>query len=234
VVLQGPSGTWEMWAALYILEGAVAEVRGSAFDGWVDVSDGASVTFEDSAFTGHAYFEGPGQMTLRGNSFAANAGTGNGGAEFVGVPNGIFEGNEVTAGAIAVAGGTDVEIRDNVVGALGIQVLDEGTQALISANTIAPTRSGITVGPGASATIEGNSITGGLVGLNLQSAAVRAEANTITGAQNGISVVGDATPTITGNTLCDNDTDLRVSEGNPTSLEGNEVCPPGASPAASG
>ena len=37
-----------------------------------------------------------------------------------------------------------------------------------------------------------------------------------------------------GNSLCDNGTDLRVDEGNPTTLDGNEVCPPDASPAASG
>jgi parallel beta-helix repeat protein len=223
IVLDGPPGTWEYWAALYILGDSRAHVLGSALNGYVHIGNGSSPTIEDTDIADRVYIDGSAEAQLLGDSFSSNPRSGYSGVHFVAGSIGSFEGNDLTAGAIEVSEGSDVEVRDNVVGGEGVRVSGEGTTATITGNTIAATF-GISVGPGAEATIEGNTITGGMTGLALQSDSVRAESNTITGARIGIRVAGSATPTLTGNSLCDNETNLRVDDGNPTTLDGNEVC----------
>ena len=58
---------------------------------------------------------------------------------------------------------------------------------MITGNTVSSNQRGIDVGVAADATIEGNTITGGLAGLFLASDAVLAEGNTITGARTASS-----------------------------------------------
>jgi parallel beta-helix repeat protein len=230
IVLEGPSGTWQYYAALYILGASSAEVVESELDGYVSIDEGASPTIEDTDIANQVDIGGSADVLLRGNRFLPNTRD-----SYVGVilrdSTGVFEGNDLEAGALTISEGSRVEVRDNTrIAGSGISVIDQGTSATITGNTVSSNLTGIDVRAGATATIGGNSITGSAAGLTLASDAVTVEGNTITGSRTGIVVVGEATPTIIGNTLCDNETDLRVEEGNPTTLEGNEVCPESASP----
>jgi Right handed beta helix region/Pectinesterase len=234
VVLDGPGGTWGAWAALYIVGESLATISSSSFDGFTKVEGGASATFDASVHTGRVSIDGPGRTVLRGNTFRDNTSTGNGGVDVNSGAIVLVEAADFEVGSGGACPAGDVTAYDYVVGGRGIEVLGAGTNATITGSTFSTSCAGIIAREGAEATIEGNTITGGLVGLDLRTDAARVEANSITGADVGISVIGTATPTLAGNTLCDNGTDLRVDEGNPTTLEGNEVCPADASPAASG
>jgi hypothetical protein len=225
VILEGPPGTYQVWAALYILGGSRAHLVGSELHGYVAIEDGSSPTIEDTSIVGQLYVGGAVDAVLRGDTFSLNPRTGNGGVTVAG-STGSFEGNDLAAGALEITEGSDVVVRDNTIGGRGVKVSGEGTSASITGNKVTSSPWGIDVGPGAEATIQGNTITGGAAGLVLASDAVRAEGNTITGVQNGIVVNGDAAPTITGNSFCDNEQDLVVPEGSTLVLDpSNEVCP---------
>jgi hypothetical protein len=225
VILEGPPGTYQYWAALYIVGGSQPHVVGSELHGYVAIEGGSSPTIEDTAFAGQLYLDGAVDAVLRGDTFGTEPRSSYRGVIVAG-STGIFEGNDLAAGALEIAEGSDVVVRDNTLGGLGVTVIGEGTTASITGNMVTSSQSGIHVGPGAEATIEGNTITGSSNGPALASDAVRAEGNTITGARTGITVAGDATPTITGNSFCDNEQDLVVPEGSTLVLDpSNEVCP---------
>jgi parallel beta-helix repeat protein len=225
VILEGPPGTYQYWAALYILGGSRAHVVGSELHGYVAIEGGSSPTIEDSAIAGQLYVDGAVDAVLRGDTFSSSPRDGYSGVILAG-STGTFEGNDLADGALEITAGSDVVVRDNTVGGQGVKVSGEGTTASITGNMVTSSQRGIDVGPGAEATIEGNTITGGSAGLALGSDAVRAEGNTITGARNGILVTGDAAPTISGNSFCDNEQDLAVPEGSTFVLDpSNEVCP---------
>jgi parallel beta-helix repeat protein len=226
VILEGPPGTYQYWAALYILGGSRPHVVGSELHGYVSIEDGSSPTIEDTAIAGQLYLDGAVDAVLRGDTFSTEPRSSYRGVIVAG-STGIFEGNDLAAGALEIRDGSDVVVRDNTLGGLGVTVMGEGTTASITGNTVTSSQMrGIDVGPGAEATIEGNTITGGSAGLALASDAVRVEGNTITGARTGILVTGDAAPTITGNSFCDNEQDLVVPEGSTLVLDpSNEVCP---------
>jgi parallel beta-helix repeat protein len=225
VILEGPPGTYQYWAALYVLGGSQPHVVGSELHGYVAIEDGSSPTIEGTAIVGQLYVDGAVDAVLRGDTFSSNPRSGSGGVTLSG-STGTFEGNDLADGALEITAGSDVVVRDNTVGGQGVKVSGEGTTASITGNMVTSSQRGIDVGPGAESTIEGNTITGGSTGLALGSDAVRAEGNTITGARNGILVTGDAAPTISGNSFCDNEQDLAVPEGSTFVLDpSNEACP---------
>jgi hypothetical protein len=223
VVLEGPSGTWQYYAALYILGDSRAHVVSSELIGYVSIE--GSPTIEGTTIAAQLYVEGAVDFVVRGNTFPPNPRHGYTTVTLDG-STGTFEGNDLVDGALVISEGSDVVVHDNTGGRQGIKVSGEDTTVSITDNTVTPNVTGIEVGPGAEATIEGNTITGGMAGLVLASDAVRAEGNTITGARSGIIVTGDAVPTIIGNAFCDNEQDLRVPEGSTLVLDpSNEVCP---------
>jgi len=225
VILEGPPGTWQYYAALYILGGSRTHVVGSELHGYVSIGGGSSPTIEDSAIANQLNVDGAVDAVLRGDTFSSSPRDGYSGVILAG-STGTFESNDLADGALEITAGSNVVVRDNTVGGQGVKVSGEGTTASITGNMVTSSQRGIDVGPGTEATIEGNTITGGSTGLALGSDAVRAEGNTITGARNGILVTGDAAPTISGNSFCDNEQDLAVPEGSTFVLDpSNEVCP---------
>jgi nitrous oxidase accessory protein NosD len=228
VVLEGPPGDWQHYAALYILGDSRAHVVRSELIGYVGVE--GSPTIEGTTIAAQLYVEGADDFVVRGSTFPPNPRHGYTTVTLAG-STGTFQGNDLADGALVINEGSDVVVHDNTGGRQGIKVSGEDTTVSFTDNTVTPNVTGIQVGPGAEATIEGNTITGGMAGLMLASDAVRAEGNTITGALRGIVVTGDAAPTITGNSFCDNEQDLVGPEGSTLTLDpSNEVCPAGASP----
>ena len=233
VILEGPSGTWQYYAALYILGGSRTHVVGSELHGYVSIGGGSSPTIEDSAIANQLNVDGAVDAVLRGDTFSSSPRDGYSGVILAG-STGTFEGNDLADGALEITAGSDVVVRDNTVGGQGVKVSRRGHHRVDHGQHGHVEPEGHRRRRRSGGHDRGQHHHGRLHGLVLGSDAVRAEGNTITGARNGILVTGDAAPTISGNSFCDNGTDLRVDEGNPTTLDGNEVCPPDASPAASG
>ena len=151
---------------------------------------------------------------------------------------------------IAVWDGARPEIVDNtIVDALnGIEVEDTGSAPTMRGNTISGSRfQGISVGPLADATIDGNVLTdnsigiqtsssdasmvdntvsGGSVGISITGGSPTLEANEIDGAKRGLVIGLGTTPTLEGNTVCGNTINLEVNErAEMPDTAGNEICP---------
>ena len=99
VVLEGPSGTWQYYAALYILGASSAEVVGSELNGYVSIDEGASPTIQDTDIANQVEVGGSADVLLRGNRFHPNPRDGYTGVILAG-STGVFEGNDLAAGAL--------------------------------------------------------------------------------------------------------------------------------------
>ena len=160
-------------------------------------------------------------------------------------------------GDLAIWGGARPTVEANVitnsqdgiqVQDAGWQILDTGTDPIIRGNTISGANSvGVTVSPGASATIEdnvlldngvgisvqsdvlieGNRLEGGGTGIHIGAGSPSLVANTVEGAKgDGILVGGGTSPSLSGNTSCDNGENLRIVDGATPDIDGtNEICP---------
>jgi parallel beta-helix repeat protein len=124
--------------------------------------------------------------------------------------SGLVEGNDLRGGSVRINGGLEVAVRDNVIRALapvigepGVDVRGPGATATIAGNTISGSGIGVSIADGASATIEGNELR-----------------------DNGIGIAWFAWQpgTIEANTVCGADMDLWMAEGASAELTQAPTC----------
>jgi parallel beta-helix repeat protein len=89
-----------------------------------------------------------------------------------------------------------------------------------------PGLAAISVVGGSTATLSGNTITGGATGLSVIDSMPLVEGNSISGNVTGLQVGGTALPTLTGNQICGNVADVDVLSGSmPPDRRADAVCP---------
>jgi nitrous oxidase accessory protein NosD len=242
--------------AFVFIGASTPTLTGSRWDGYLAVRDSAAPVIEGNTITREVVsIDGPGETILRGNTFLAGAGTSlSAGATGIVEGNELTGGSIAvdTGSDVLVQGNTVREFRGDVSRG-AIEVRDAGSRARIVGNRISGSSTGISVQSRTEASIEGNELTDNEVGMLILATDASVLSNTVTGARVGLAVTGAGSgePVIednvieraeTGislgattlarlsrNRLCDNEVDLRVFGDNPTTLDGNEVCPETAS-----
>ena len=222
---------------LDINEGSTATIRDSLMsDMDIDIESGSSPSIISNEFTtGAIWMQGTGvDPIIRGNVIEGSV---KWGISIGGGARPTVESNTITGAATAI------EIEDT-----GWAISDIGTDPVLRGNTISgSTRAGVSVGRGATATIEENELIDNSTGISLTASDAAIEDNAITGGQAGITIVADGSPTLTGNTvegvtargiaiadgsptltgnvLCGNGTNLWVADdAEPTIVDSNEIC----------
>jgi parallel beta-helix repeat protein len=236
--------------AFFLIGGTTATLTDSTWDGYLAVREGASPLIEGNVVggDGHLSIDGPGETTMRGNTFEPGTGT-----SLSAMAQGLVEGNDLTNAAIAVDTGSDIVVRGNtlrdvIAGAGAIVVTGPGSTATVSGNTVSGSSIAISVADRARATIDGNTLTDNGTAVLATAAGVTVDGNTIRGGGSGvvisggsvtantiegnrtaISIVGQGDVAIIGNTLCENEVNVRPYGDTLVPLDGNEVCPETAS-----
>jgi len=213
-----------------LLEAGSPIFRDSFIDAYFAVR-GASPTVEDSELLGHASVDGPGRTVIRrstlreGTSASADA-------------TGSYEDNLFIGAALVVDTGSDMTvsgntIRDIVDGEAGIEVVGDGSSAVITGNTVENARFGISIeADGPVSSVVGNTITGVRVGILVDSdGATRVEGNTITEASNFGIVLEGGQPSVADNTICGSEQAFKILGGADPDFGSNEVCPVAAATA---
>ncbi|MCL1598902.1 MAG: right-handed parallel beta-helix repeat-containing protein, partial [Actinomycetia bacterium] len=207
-----------------LMEAGSPIFRDSVIDAYFAVR-GASPTVEDSEILGHASVDGPGRTVIRrstlweGTSASADA-------------TGSYEDNLFIGAALVVDTGSDMTvsgntIRDIVDGEAGIEVVGDGSSAVIVGNTVENAKLGISieVSDGPESSVVGTTIRDVRVGITVDSdGATRVEGNTITEASNFGIVLEGGQPTVSGNTICASDQAFKVLGGADPDFVSNEVC----------
>jgi hypothetical protein len=133
-------------------------------------------------------------------------------------------------GTIFVSGGSTPTIESNEIAFVPwpgepwptdtIQVLGPGTAPMVLDNSI--TGGGISVGGGASGTIERNQIAGSQLGLFIEASLPSVTGNLVHDNGTGIEIAG-AGPRVGGNTIHDNGTGISVALGGHPTIEDNVI-----------
>jgi parallel beta-helix repeat protein len=216
-----------------LLEAGSPIFRDSVIDAYLAVR-GASPTVEDSEILGHASVDGPGRTVIRrstlreGTSASADA-------------TGSYEDNLFTGAPLVVDTGSDMTvsgntIRDIVGGEAGIEVVGDGSSAVIVGNTVENAKFGISieVNDGPESSVVGNTITGVRVGILVDSdGATRVEDNTVTDASNFGIVLEGGQPSVSDNTICGSEQAFKILGDADPDFGSNEVCPVAAATATS-
>lgn len=208
-----------------ITDAAKPAIERNALEACVDiVGSGTHPTFSDNTFSGCPH----GYLVAIGDGFSEASLPGN--AEFIG--------NEFQL--------ADAERGGYSAGNYALYVMRTDAPVLVhGGNVFRDSMQGIGVRASGSATIEGNSFSGNQIAIWVEGDDAELIGNTITDSSLyglqihgspdivgntldsnliGINLGATAAPMLSDNTFCDNDTNLKASADNPTTLDGNEVC----------
>jgi hypothetical protein len=161
--------------------------------GSVLVHGGSSLLFGNT-LGGLVRVTGPGELEASFNSFLDFAD-----ALFEAGASGLVEDNDFSGGSVRIDGGAGVTVRDNVIRALAPVIGEPGVDVR---------------GPGATATVEGNAISGSGIGVSVaDGASAMIEGNELSDTGIGIAWFAWQSGTIGANSVCDSTVALWVSEG---------------------
>lgn len=226
-----------LWA-----EGASGTLSGSTVAGHIAMGASSTPTLSGNTLDACIWIQGEGaRPVLEGNDiFGCPQGVlaviGDGWVEYSLPASAVFRGNTfrmetVESGqhlgnSALLIGRSDepVVIEDNeFIGNKTAIAVRAFASADITDNTIRDGETGVWV-EGEGSTLSGNRLLdNSLYGLLIHGSPPIDE-NTLEGNLIGINLGGSARPDLSDNTFCGNETDLRVPEGNPTTVDGNEVC----------
>jgi parallel beta-helix repeat protein len=197
----------DFWTAFYFAGEATPVLRGSQWDGYLAVREGAAPTIEGNEILASTVsVDGPGRSTLRGNRFVDGADT-----SISWHARGSIEANEFQGGGgIGIDTQSDVTVAGNTVhgsgmGGPGIFLRDAGTRATIEGNTIVDSSHGIDLGSGTAGRVTGNVILDNAIGVVVDTSGAVVADNDIQGGTFGIRVSGAVAPRISGNSVQDVD-----------------------------
>jgi len=207
-----------------LMEAGSPTFRDSVIEAYFAVR-GASPLVEDSEIFGHASVDGPGRTIIRHSTLHAGTSASDN-------ATGSYEDNLFVGASLVVDTGSDMtvsgnSIRDIVDGEAGIEVVDDGSTAEITGNTVENANIGISieVDDGAASSVVGNTITGVRVGILVDFDGVtRVEDNSITDASNFGIVLEGGQPSVAGNSVCGSDQAFKILGDADPDFGSNEVC----------
>ncbi len=228
---------------LYWDDGASGLVRDSDIRGWVSMGTATTPELRDNRLEACISIDGTGARPV----FADNVVWGCPYGFLISLGDGFAESS---LPASAVISGNDFQLDDAERGGFSsgnfaVLVMRSDLPTEITGNTFRDSMQGIGVRSLGSAHVEDNDFRGNqtavwvegdevsvidnritdnsLYGL-LVHGSPTVESNTIESNLIGINLGASARPALADNSLCDNETDLKAPEGNPTTLDGNNVC----------
>jgi nitrous oxidase accessory protein NosD len=209
-------------------------VRDSLLEGYVLTdSDGTSPLMEGNTFTQvPVTLSGPGESTLRGNTFAE--GSGISASEDL---TGLIEGNTFIGGqpgmpselGLGIKAGSDLVVRGNTFSDLDIGIsVDAYAAATIEGNEFDDDGMAVTWGSTKGGSISDNTIRGGFAGITVSGGSPSITGNTIEDVTGrGLAVGVRANATVEGNSICGCGTNLVVDEASDSQVGENDVCTEG-------
>lgn len=217
-------------SAVMITGGSTASVRDSEFRdaGGIQVFAMAAPLIEDNRFhDGPTVYGDYGDGTIiRGNTLD---GPGRQAIGFGSPASALVEGNVISGRETGIDsrwGKIETStIRSNTISGATSFAISADSAARVGDNMLSDNRTAI-VWSGKEGLIEGNTITGGEIGIVVGSGAPVLRDNDVEGAERkGITIAGIATPVLSGNRSCGNGENLAVSESAVPEDDGsNEIC----------
>ena len=210
--------------ALVIELGSAATIHDVDLNGWLGVGPGTATITDSRLSCGSAIYGEGASPELRGNTFSderdlEDCGYG------LSIDDGAtptLVGNDISMdpGGVEISGeGTNPTLRENTIHSSGGPVgASESPREDI-------TFRGITVQEGAAPRLIGNVLDDNATGIFIDGSKPVVEGNSVTGGDVGIEIVNGADPALSGNTVCDNTTNVVADPVTVTSIEeANEIC----------